>query len=74
MCSGSEVWAINKKIQRQLKTVEMCFLRRMMKVPWTAKTSNEVILQKANETRTLIERTITFSILFVNALTATCLM
>jgi ribosomal 50S subunit-associated protein YjgA (DUF615 family) len=32
----------------------MWFLRRMMKVPWTAKTSNEIILMRANETQTLI--------------------
>jgi hypothetical protein len=33
----------------------MWFLRRMMKVQWTAKTSNEIILQRENETRTLIK-------------------
>jgi hypothetical protein len=33
----------------------MWFLGRMMKVPWTAKPSNKIILQTANETRTLIE-------------------
>jgi hypothetical protein len=33
----------------------MWFLRRMMKVPWTAKVSNKIILQMANETRTLIK-------------------
>jgi hypothetical protein len=32
----------------------MWFLRRMTKVPWTAKASNEIIMQRANETRTLI--------------------
>ena len=32
----------------------MWFLRRMMKVSWTAKVSNIIILQMANETRTLI--------------------
>jgi hypothetical protein len=33
----------------------MWFLRRMMKVPLTAKESNEIILLKANETGTLIK-------------------
>jgi DNA-directed RNA polymerase subunit L len=33
----------------------MWLLKRMMKVPWTAKASNKIILQIANETRTLIK-------------------
>ena len=33
----------------------MWFLRRTMKVSWTAKVSNKIILQMANETRTLIK-------------------
>jgi hypothetical protein len=49
------VWTINKKNQRQLEAVEMWFLRRM-KVLWTAKVSNENILQRAYETRTLIKK------------------
>ena len=48
------MWTINKRIQSQLEAAEMWFLRRMMKVSWTAKVSNKIILQMANETRTLI--------------------
>ena len=55
MCYGCEVWTINKRIQSQLEAAEMWFLRRIMKVPWTAKISNTIILQMANETRTLIK-------------------
>jgi hypothetical protein len=33
----------------------MWFLRRMLKVPWTAKISNEVILQQANVERSMIK-------------------
>jgi hypothetical protein len=54
MYYGCEVWTITKKIQSQLEAAEMWFLRRMMKVPWTVKVSNKIILQMANETRTLI--------------------
>jgi hypothetical protein len=54
MCYGCEVWTINKRIQSQLEAAEMCFVRRTMKVPWTAKISNKIILQRANETRTLM--------------------
>jgi hypothetical protein len=53
MCYGCEVSTINKRIQSQLEAAEMWFVRRMMKVPWTAKTSNEIILMRANETQTL---------------------
>jgi hypothetical protein len=34
---------------------EMWFLWRMMNVPWTAKVSNKIILQMANEALTLIK-------------------
>jgi hypothetical protein len=47
MCYGCEVWTINKKIQSQLEATEMWFLKRMMKVPWTAKASNKIIVQMA---------------------------
>jgi hypothetical protein len=40
------VWTINKRIQSQLESAEMWFLKRMIKVPLTAKTSNKIILQK----------------------------
>lgn len=70
MCYGCEVWTINKRIKSQLEAAEMWFLRKLMKVSWTgktsieillmrvtwtAKTSNEIILMRANETRTLIK-------------------
>jgi hypothetical protein len=55
MCYGCEVWTINKRIQSQLEAAEMWFLRRMMKVLSTAKIPNTIILQMANETRTLIK-------------------
>ena len=55
LCYGSETWTINKNVKRQLEATEMWFLRRMLKVPWTAKISNEVILQQANVERSLIK-------------------
>ena len=45
---GSEAWTINKKIRKQLEATEMWFLGRMLKMPWTAKLSNIVILNQAN--------------------------
>ena len=55
MCYGCEVWTINKIIKSQLEAAEIWFLRKMMKVSWTAKASIEIILMRANETRTLIK-------------------
>jgi hypothetical protein len=49
-----EVWTINKRIQSQLEAAGMWFLRKMMKMLWTAKTSNFISLT-ANETRSLIK-------------------
>jgi hypothetical protein len=33
----------------------MWFMKRMMKGSWTAKTSNEIIMMRANEARTFIK-------------------
>ena len=52
---GCEAWTLNNNIQKQLEATEMWFLRRMLKVPWTAKISNEAILNQANEERRLIK-------------------
>lgn len=45
MCYGNETWAINKNIKRQLEATKMWFLGRMLKMPWTSKILNEIILQ-----------------------------
>ena len=32
---GSEVWTLDKKLKKLIEAVEMWFLRRMLRVPWT---------------------------------------
>ncbi len=32
---------------KRLEAVEMWFLRRMMRIPWTARVSNEMVLRRA---------------------------
>jgi hypothetical protein len=49
------MWTINKRIQSQLEAAGMWFLRRVMKVPGTAKALKKIKLQRTNETRTLIK-------------------
>lgn len=51
---GSETWNISKKIKKKLEAAEMWFYRRMLKVPWTDKRTNEEVLQMMEERRTLM--------------------
>ena len=45
---------MTKEQQHRLEAAEMWFLRRLLKMPWTAKKSNEDVLKEAGTTRTLI--------------------
>jgi hypothetical protein len=50
---GCESWNVNEQMKRNLEATEMWFLRRMMRIPWTAKVTNNDCLEMANESRTL---------------------
>ena len=52
----SEAWTIDERMKRSLETTEMWFLRRMMRIPWTAKKTNEEVLTEAQTTRQLITK------------------
>ncbi|GFO14411.1 LOW QUALITY PROTEIN: hypothetical protein PoB_004091600 [Plakobranchus ocellatus] len=51
---GCEAWTISKQIQDKLETTEMWFLRRMLRIPWIAKKTNERVLNEANKRRSLV--------------------
>ncbi|GFO11600.1 RNA-directed DNA polymerase from mobile element jockey [Plakobranchus ocellatus] len=51
---GCEAWTISKQIQDKLEATEMWFLRRMLRIPWTAKKTNERVLNEANKRRSLV--------------------
>ncbi|GFN84639.1 craniofacial development protein 2-like protein [Plakobranchus ocellatus] len=51
---GCEAWTISKQIQNKLEATEMSFLRRMLCIPWTAKKTNERVLNEANKKRSLV--------------------
>ncbi|GFO35533.1 RNA-directed DNA polymerase from mobile element jockey [Plakobranchus ocellatus] len=51
---GCEAWTITKQIQNKLEATEMWFLRRMLRIPWTAKKTNERVLNEANKRRSLV--------------------
>jgi len=43
---GCETWTISKVIEDRLMAIEVCFLRRMLKISWTEKKSNEKHLKR----------------------------
>ena len=53
---GCEAWTISKQTQKKLEAVEMWFLRRMLRIPWTAKKSNETVLKEADSKRSLVNK------------------
>ena len=53
---GCEAWTIDERMKRSLETTEMWFLRRMMRIPWTAKKTNEEALTEAQTTRQLMTK------------------
>ena len=53
---GCEAWTISKQTKKKLEAVEMWFLRRMLRVPWTARKTNIEVLKETNTRRSLISR------------------
>ncbi|GFR63281.1 endonuclease-reverse transcriptase [Elysia marginata] len=53
---GCEAWTITKEIQRKIEAAEMWFFRRMLRVPWTARKTNEEVLKETETTRSFINR------------------
>ena len=53
---GCEAWTISKQVQKKLEAVEMWFLRRMMKISWMAKKSNDTVLKEAHTSRALVNK------------------
>ena len=51
---GCETWTINKTMQNKLEACEMWFLRRMGKISWTQKLTNEKVLSMLNTKRQLL--------------------
>ena len=45
---GSEIWAVKKAERRRIDAFEMWYWRRLLRVPWTARRSNQSILKEIN--------------------------
>ncbi|GFN95511.1 endonuclease-reverse transcriptase [Plakobranchus ocellatus] len=52
---GSGCWTMNKEIEKKLEAVEMWFIRKLMRISWTDKESNGVVLKEANLERSIIK-------------------
>ena len=45
---GCESWTIKKAESQSMDALDLCFLRRLLRVPWTARGSNQSILKEIN--------------------------
>ena len=45
---GCESWTIKKAEHRRINAFKLCYWRRLPKVPWTARKSNQSILKEIN--------------------------
>ena len=43
---GYESWTIKKAVHRRYDAFELCYWRRLLRVPWTARRSNQSILKE----------------------------
>ena len=44
---GCENWTLDKTLKRQIEAVEMWFLKRTLRLPWTARITNERVMEMA---------------------------
>ena len=51
---GCESWTINAQMRGKLEAAEMWLLRRMLRIPWTARRTNQQVLQMARTSRSLM--------------------
>ena len=62
---GSESWTIRRAMQERLQVVEMWFLRRMLRIPWVDRVTNEEVLGRAGTHRQLMRTIVTRQICFL---------
>ena len=52
---GSETWTLTSDLMKQLEATEMWFLRRMLRISYKDKVTNEEVLRRAKVDRTLMK-------------------
>ena len=53
---GRECWTITSEMEKKLEAMEMWCYRRMLRLSWTKKVTNEEVLKRIREGRTLMKR------------------
>ncbi|CAG9839537.1 unnamed protein product [Diabrotica balteata] len=51
---GVESWTVNKDMCRKLKAFDMWLYRRILKIPWTDRVTNEEVLRRMNKDREVL--------------------
>ena len=51
---GCECWTLNKTLTSKLEATEMWYLRRILRISWTEKVTNEDVLRRTNTERSLV--------------------
>ena len=51
---GCESLTINREMRRRLEAAEVWFISRMMRIPWTARRTNDEVLQITRGCRELL--------------------
>ena len=51
---GCEAWKVDRELKRRVEAVEMWFLKRMLRIPWTARMTNERVFELAGVRRELM--------------------
>ena len=64
-----ETWTLASDTKKRLESCEMWFLRRMMKIPWTDKVSNEEVLTRAGVQRKMIREMLIRQLKFMGHIT-----
>ena len=52
---GCECWTITKDSENKIEATEMWFLRRLLRISWKEKKSNEVVLDEAHVGRSMLK-------------------
>ena len=53
---GCEAWTITKEMERKIEATELWLCRRMLKISWTERVSNERVLQRAGAGREMVKK------------------
>ena len=56
MLYACETWTMNADTKRKIEAAEMWFIRRMLRVSWTERKTNEDVLKEANTKRKLLNK------------------